>query len=91
MEKWQMTFEEYCNYRLESCKYKESYLKKPELWEAKKRDLLNDWRKELSQRAKVSTIPLNVLKSFGEIFGVSDITRTFRGVYGKGIEEYLRA
>ena len=84
-----MTFKQFCEYTLENCKYKKTYLEKPEVWENHKRsNLFPKWEKILLERAEVGPIPSDVIMSFIRLSDENTMYRTFRGVWAKGIQNF---
>lgn len=87
-EKWEMTFPQYCQDYLESCRYRAAYEANPQKWENKKQYLLNDWVNVLKERAKVGPIPSPVIMSYIRQFGERALFSVFRGVYEPGISHF---
>jgi hypothetical protein len=88
VEKWQMTFNQYCEDYLKNCRYRAAYEADRKKWENKKRDLLNGWVEELKTRALVGPLSSPVIVSFIRQFDEALLYRTFRGIYEKGIENF---
>jgi len=88
MNKYEMTYEQFCENWLENAKYKKSYLNDSKLWEGKKRNLFLNWEKVLLERAEIGSIPENVLMSFISMSDEKTMFRTFKGVWAKGIQEF---
>lgn len=88
LKPYEMTYNQYCSHWLEHCKYIKSYVDNPNLWNAKKRDLLIEWKNVLLERARVFPLPSKVLVSYIREFGEADLFRTFRGIYEQGIRNF---
>jgi hypothetical protein len=88
MEKWEMTFPQYCQDYLENCRYKAAYEADPKKLPALYATLLPAWVSELMERAQVGPIPSPVIMSFIRQFDESLLYRTFRGIYESGIKDF---
>lgn len=89
MEKFEMTFKEFCENWLANAKYASKYIADSKLWENHKRsNLYPSWEKTLVERAEVGPIPENVLNSFIEVNNENLLFRLFRGRLEKGIQDF---
>lgn len=84
-EKWEMTFNQYCEDFLNNSKYKEKYKSNKTLWEGQKKLLLDKWYKLLQERAEEGDIPEIVIRSLVKEIGESTVRRIFRGTKEKGL------
>lgn len=89
MNKWELTYNQFCQDFLDNNKYKKAYLAKPETWENKKKDLLIQWQNILFNRAEIGSIPEIVIRSYVNIFGEELTRRQFRGTKEKGLADWL--
>lgn len=88
MEKYQMTYIQFCENWLENSKYRETYKAKTAMWDAKKIDLKQEWVNILFGRAAEGSIPEVVIRSYVNMFGEDQTRRNFRGTLEKGLIEW---
>ena len=84
-EKWEMTYNQYCENWLNNNKYASSYKKDTIKWNAKKKELLNEYYKLLQDRAEIGDIPEIVIRSLIKEIGEDQVVRIFRGTKEKGL------
>lgn len=89
-EKWEMTYNQYCEYILENSKYKEIYKRDKIKWENKKNNLLDEWYQILQDRAEVGDIPEIVVRDMIKRIGKNIVLRIFRGTKEKGLCSWKR-
>jgi len=87
-ELYKLTYIQFCNHFLATNKYSKAYKAKPEIWESKKKDLLQDWINILYERAEFGSIPEKVIRSYVNLFGEKVTRRMFRGILEKGLYEW---
>ena len=90
MELWEMTYNQYCEYWLNTNKYKHQYKNDRQKWENKKQDLKLKWISILEERAEIGDIPEQVIRSLVNLVGKEVVLRTFRGTKGKGLQSWLQ-
>lgn len=86
---YEMTFKQYRDYLLENSKYKQTYIIKPEKWEEKLNQHKIQWEEILLNHALENVLLTKVIQSYIRSFNEKRLYSIFRGVYQKGVSDYL--
>lgn len=88
LEASKTTMDEWVKSEIENSKYAEEYRTDPVARKEKAEQLAKQWRKAVTEAAKDSRIPTEVLDDIVSREGEEALIRTFRGEYEAGIKDY---